>query len=120
MQASRCLPLLAGAFALVVSTVAATASSASTAAARHTTHATSSAPAASSPAAHHESSAAPAHSSAKPASDEHIAAIRRDIEQSRHNLRGYHWKETVVVSLKGEDKSTMVNSCVYDATGKLV
>jgi len=63
--------------------------------------------------------AAPAKAAA-PAVDEHLAAIKSDLQQSRHNLRGYHWKESVVVNYQGEDKSTLVNSCGYDAAGKLV
>jgi hypothetical protein len=109
--------LFAGAFALVVITTAVTASSASTTAKPAT-------PAKSPSTAYHASSTAPAHASTHastaPAQDEHLAAIRQNIEQSRHNLRGYHWKETIVVNYQGEDKSTLVNSCVYDATGKVV
>lgn len=113
MQASRCVPLFAGALALAVASLVTTASSASTTA-KHTSHTTSSAPATSSSTAHHESSTAAA------PQDEHLAALRQDLEQSAHNMRQYHWKETIVVSLKGEDKSTMINSVTYNATGKIV
>jgi hypothetical protein len=118
MKLSRCIPLFAGAVALVISTTVHASST--------STPAKSSASPASS--AHAAKSAAPARNAAAPAhagvtstpADEHFAAIRQSLEQSRHNLRGYHWKETIVVSHNGEDKSTLLNSCVYDASGKLV
>ncbi len=113
MQVSRCIPLFAGAVALAISTAAH--ASSTTTPAKSATHANASAPATSAKSAttaHHAGSTAPV--------DEHLAAIRQNLEQSRHNLRGYHWKETIVVSQKGEDKSTMMNSCVYDAGGKVV
>ncbi len=108
MKVSRCIPLFAGAVALVISTTA-HASSTSTAAKSST-----SAPGS----AHAAKTAAPAKSAAP--IDENFAAVRESIEQSRHNLRGYHWKETIVVSHNGEDKATLMNSCAYNAAGNLV
>lgn len=116
MQVSRCIPLFAGAVALALTTTAH--ASSTTTPAKSATHASASAsakstaPAKSSAPAHHAASTAPA--------DQHLAAIRQNLEQSRHNLRGYHWKETIVVSQKGEEKSTMMNSCVQDASGQVV
>lgn len=109
MKTSRCIPLFAGAVALVISTTA----HASSTSAKSSTSAPSS--------AHAAKSAAPAKSAAASTpTDENFAAIRQSLEESRHNLRSYHWKETIVVSHNGEDKSTLMNSCVYDASGKLV
>jgi hypothetical protein len=102
MNVSRCIPLFAGAVALVISTTAH--ASSTSASAKSSTAAPGS--------AHAAKSAAP--------TDENFAAVRENIEQSRHNLRGYHWKETIVVSHNGEEKSTLMNSCVYDAAGKVV
>ncbi|HET6463367.1 MAG TPA: hypothetical protein VFH33_06160 [Candidatus Krumholzibacteria bacterium] len=116
MKASRCIPLFAGAVALVISTTA-HASSTSTKSSTATTssaHAAKSAAPAKSTAAHTQAAAA------STPTDENFAAIRQSLEESRHNLRSYHWKETIVVSHNGEDKSTLMNSCVYDASGKVV
>jgi len=110
MKLTRCIPLFAGAVALVITTTAHASST--------STHAKSSTSTTSS--AHAAKSAAPAKSTAATPSDENFAAIRQSLEESRHNLRGYHWKETIVVSHNGEDKSTLMNSCVYDASGKVV
>jgi hypothetical protein len=109
------------AFALAIAATAANAAStgSTTPAKSTTTQAThSTAPA-------HTQSAAPAKAAAPatysaPAANDHLSAIKANLSQSRHNLRGYHWKETIVVNYKGEDKATMVNACVYDASGKLV
>ena len=109
MKTSRCIPLFAGAVALVISTTA----YASSTSAKSSTSATSS--------AHAAKSAAPAkNAAASTPTDENFAAIRQSLEESRHNLRSYHWKETIVVSHNGQDQSTLMNSCVYDASGKLV
>lgn len=118
MQVPRCIPLFAGAFALVfVSTVHASSTSTSaqsTTPAKGSAHATkSAAPAKSAPATNHAAASTPP-------TDENFAAVRLNLEQSRHNLRGYHWKETIVLSQKGDDKSTMVNSVVIDPSGKVV
>ncbi|HKW14748.1 MAG TPA: hypothetical protein VJS69_09715 [Candidatus Krumholzibacteria bacterium] len=108
MKALRWFPLIAGALALAL---VAAANASTTKNSSH--HATSSTPA-------HASAPAATPASAAPAADEHLAAVRKDLEQSAHNLRQYHWKETIVVSLKGEDKSTIVNSVACNGTGKLV
>jgi len=118
MKATRCIPLFAGAVALVISTTAHASSTSATA--KPSTSTTSSAHAAKS-AAPAKSTAAPGHAAAASTpTDENFAAIRQNLEESLHNLRGYHWKETIVVSHNGEDKSTLMNSCVYNASGKLV
>jgi len=51
--------------------------------------------------------------------DANLTAVKTGLESSSHNLRDYRWKETIVVSSNGVEKSTMVNSCSYDATGRL-
>jgi hypothetical protein len=115
MHVSRLVSLFAGALALVVVASVATISSANTAAKSTASTQSSS---------HHATSTAPAHSSTPAASasagDAHLATVRKNLEESSHNLRAYHWKETVAVSLKGEDKSTMISSVAYNATGKIV
>lgn len=116
------------AFALAIAATAANAQSTGTPAksaapASSATHVSTTQTATKAQAPSHVASTAHATAPAKtaaPATDEHLAAIKENLQQSRHNLRGYHWKESIVVNYKGEDKSPMVNSCVYDATGKLV
>ena len=118
MKLTRCIPLFAGAVALVITTT--THASSTSTPAKSSTSTTSSAHAAKS-AAPVKSAAVPSHAAVSSTpTDENFAAVRESLEQSRHNLRGYHWKETVVIRHNGEDKSTLMNSCVYDASGKLV
>lgn len=136
MKASRCVSLSTVALAMVATVAfaqttgspAKSATPAKAAAPTSATTATKAAAPASATAPAKSSthtSAAPAGSSAHatstaPASEDHLAAIEQNLQQSRHNLKSYHWKETTVVSSQGEDKSTIVNSCSYDASGKLI
>jgi hypothetical protein len=145
MKASRCISLSTVALAMVATVAfaqttgspaksatpakaAAPASAATTTKAAAPTSATKAAAPASATAPAKSSthtSTAPAGSSTHatstaPASEDHLAAIEQNLQQSRHNLKSYHWKETTVVSSQGEDKAPVVNSCAFDAAGKLI
>jgi hypothetical protein len=48
-----------------------------------------------------------------------LAAARESAAQNQQALRQYGWIETVELSLKGEVKSTAVNSCRYGPDGKV-
>ena len=56
---------------------------------------------------------------AQPDAAERVAAVKQWLAQSKAQLRGYQWIETTEVAVKGEVKSTKVNSCFYDVTGAL-
>jgi hypothetical protein len=57
--------------------------------------------------------------SAQQSPADRVAAITQWLAQSKTQLRNYEWMQTMVVTLKGEVKSTTVSSCHYDATGTL-
>ena len=46
-----------------------------------------------------------------------LAALKQSIQTSAAALRQYEWVETLVVSLKGEEKSRKQNRCYYGADG---
>jgi len=46
-----------------------------------------------------------------------VAAIKQWLAQSKAQMKSYQWIETTVIAIKGEEKSTKVNSCYYDVTG---
>ena len=48
-----------------------------------------------------------------------LAAAKENAAQNQQALRSYGWIEKVELSLKGEVKSTAVNSCRYGADGKV-
>lgn len=48
-----------------------------------------------------------------------VAAIKQWLAESKAHLKGYQWIETTTVTVKGDVKSTKVNSCFYDVTGTL-
>ena len=50
---------------------------------------------------------------------DHVAALRQSLAQSQPLLKRYEWIETVVVSVKGEEKSRTQNRCYYGADGKV-
>jgi hypothetical protein len=54
-----------------------------------------------------------------PTPQERVAAVAGSLAQSRQVLRQYEWIETTVVSVKGEEKSSVQNRCYYGADGKL-
>lgn len=56
---------------------------------------------------------------AQPDAAERVAAVKQWLAQSKAQLRGYQWIETTEVAVKGEVKTTKVNSCFYDVTGAL-
>jgi len=57
---------------------------------------------------------------AAPTTEERVAAIKTHLALSAQNLKQYAWTETMVVTLKGEDKSHAQNNCSYGADGKVV
>ena len=50
---------------------------------------------------------------------DHVTALKESLQKSMAALRGYEWVETTAVSIKGEEKSRIQNSCYYGADGKL-
>ena len=56
---------------------------------------------------------------AQQAPADRVTAVKQWLGQSMASIRHYQWIETTVVSLKGEEKSRVVNSCYYDVTGAL-
>src|SRR3989304_3297110 len=54
-----------------------------------------------------------------PPSKEKVEAIKTSFQQSQAILRKYEWIETLVVSVKGEEKSSKQSRCYYGADGKL-
>ncbi|MCI0447077.1 hypothetical protein L0152_28210 [bacterium] len=52
-------------------------------------------------------------------SKERVEAIKTSFQKSQAVLRKYEWIETMVVNVKGEDKSSKQNRCYYGAEGKI-
>jgi len=50
---------------------------------------------------------------------EMIAMIKKNLANSKANLKNYEWLETTTVFLKGEQKSVKQNQCYYSVDGKL-
>ena len=48
---------------------------------------------------------------------ERVAAIKQLVLTSAENIKNYTWTETISVSLKGEEKSNILNQCWYGADG---
>ena len=116
MNTIRSISLVAGVLALVAGATYSHGATTTTAHQHATTH-TSSAHAVHASAPSSAPAGVPA--SMSPGSDE-LTAIRQSLTENRKNLHAYEWKETAVVSYKGVDKATTVNSCAYDAAGKLI
>jgi len=57
--------------------------------------------------------------SAQPDPEARVAAIKQWLAESKAHLKNYQWIETTTVAVKGDVKSTKVNSCFYDVTGTL-
>ena len=57
--------------------------------------------------------------SAQQTPEQRVAAIKQWLGQSKAQLKTYQWMETTTVAVKGEVKSTKVNTCYYDVTGTL-
>jgi hypothetical protein len=51
--------------------------------------------------------------------DQHVAALKKSLQQSQARLHDYEWIETTIISLKGEEKGRKVKRCYYGADGKL-
>jgi hypothetical protein len=58
-------------------------------------------------------------SSAQPDPAARVTAVKEWLAQSKAHLKNYQWIETTTVAVKGDVKSTKVNSCFYDVTGTL-
>ena len=58
-------------------------------------------------------------SAQQPTAVDRVAALKANLANSQATLRQFEWIETTVVSLKGEDKSTLQERCYYGADGKL-
>jgi hypothetical protein len=54
-----------------------------------------------------------------PPPKERVEAIKTSFQQSQAVLRKYEWIETLVVNVKGEDKSSKQSRCYYGAEGKV-
>ncbi len=57
--------------------------------------------------------------SAQPDPAARVAAVKQWLAESKAHMKGYQWIETTTVAVKGDVKSTKVNSCFYDVTGTL-
>jgi hypothetical protein len=57
--------------------------------------------------------------SAQPDAAARVTAVKQWLAESKAHLKGYQWIQTTTVSVKGEVKSTKVDSCFYDVTGTL-
>jgi hypothetical protein len=54
-----------------------------------------------------------------PTAQDRVAALKQSLAQSQGLLKQYEWIETMVVSVKGEEKSRTQNRCYYGADGKV-
>src|SRR6185295_12387878 len=48
-----------------------------------------------------------------------ITMIRKNLTDSKANIKNYEWLETTTIFLKGEQKSVKQNQCYYSVDGKL-
>ena len=55
----------------------------------------------------------------QPTAQERVAALKASLAASQAILKQYEWVETTVVSLKGEEKSRLLNRCYHGADGKV-
>jgi hypothetical protein len=51
--------------------------------------------------------------------EQHVAALKKSLQDSQQRLRKYEWVETTVISLKGEEKARKQHRCSYGADGKV-
>jgi hypothetical protein len=58
-------------------------------------------------------------SAQEPSAAERVASLKAILAASQVVLRQYEWVETSVVSVKGDEKSKMLQRCYYGADGKL-
>src|SRR5277367_2876865 len=50
---------------------------------------------------------------------ERVAALKQNVAHDQQSIRQYEWIETRVISLKGEEKSSLQQRCYYGADGVL-
>lgn len=55
----------------------------------------------------------------QPTPQERVVALKASLAASQAILKGYEWVETTVVSVKGDEKSRLMNKCYYGADGKV-
>jgi len=55
----------------------------------------------------------------EPTPQDRVAALKASLAASQTLLKQYEWIETTVLSLKGEEKSSLQNRCYYGADGKV-
>ncbi len=55
----------------------------------------------------------------QPTAAERTAMLKATMASSQALLKPYEWIETTVVSLKGEEKSRLLNRCYHGADGKV-
>ena len=48
-----------------------------------------------------------------------IGMIKKNLAESKANIKKYEWLETTTIFLKGEQKSVKQNQCYYSVDGKL-
>jgi hypothetical protein len=51
--------------------------------------------------------------------EETVAMIKKNLAESKENLKKYEWVETTTTFYKGEQKSVKQNQCYYSVDGKL-
>jgi hypothetical protein len=54
----------------------------------------------------------------QPTAQERVVALKTSLAASQAILKQYEWIETTVISLKGEEKSRLIDRCYYGAEGK--
>jgi hypothetical protein len=54
-----------------------------------------------------------------PTPEQQVAALKASLAANQKALRQYEWIETVIVNLKGEEKSRLQNRCYYGADGQV-
>jgi hypothetical protein len=55
----------------------------------------------------------------QPTAQERVVALKASLAASQAILKQYEWVETMVISLKGEEKSRQMNKCYHGADGKV-
>ena len=48
-----------------------------------------------------------------------LIALKQSLDENKKRLRQYHWIETTIISLKGEEKSRIQKQCFYGPDGKV-
>jgi len=55
----------------------------------------------------------------QPTVQERVVALKATLAASQAILKQYEWVETTVISLKGDEKSRLINRCYHGADGKV-